>query len=51
MIALLAIELISRFPLLNAVEENVNNAQTSFSKAGFANIGGICALPSEAQRE
>lgn len=51
MITLLAIELASHLPLLNAVEENVNNAQTSFSKAGFANLRRICASASEAQRE
>lgn len=49
-ITLFAIELFSHLPLSNAVEEHVNNAQTSFSEAGLANRR-ICALTSEAQRE
>jgi len=51
MITLLAIELVSCLPLVNAIEENFNNAQNSFSKAGCANIRRSCALASEAQTE
>lgn len=51
MITFLTIELVSCLPLLNATEENFNNAQTSFPEVGFANIKRICALSFKANRK
>lgn len=51
MTTFLTTESVSCLPLLNVIEENFSNAQTSFPEVGFVNIKRICALSSKAHRK